>query len=123
MQVQVKVAADDDGETLTDLYRWFREDHDLRRHAEVRTQPPRQTGGYMGVVEIIDVVLGNAIGMGGLALSYAAWRRTRPRAQEVTFTVDGVSVTVRDSDDESVNRVMEMLRSRATEDTGSAGNN
>ncbi|MFE6098326.1 hypothetical protein ACFQ7M_41235 [Streptomyces massasporeus] len=57
MRVQLTVAADDGGETITDLYCWLRQDRELRRHAEVRLQPPRQTGGHMGALEIIELVI------------------------------------------------------------------
>ncbi|MFF5001545.1 hypothetical protein ACFY3G_01845 [Streptomyces phaeochromogenes] len=111
MQVQVKVAEDDGGATLTDLYRWFRQDSDLRRHADVRLRPPRQTGGFMGGLEVIDLVLSQGFAAANLALAYATWRAGRPAAPPVTITVDGVSVTVRDGSEESVRQIVELLRS------------
>ncbi|MFF0159804.1 hypothetical protein ACFYRY_20045 [Streptomyces sp. NPDC005263] len=112
MQVQIKVVEDDGNTTLTDLYRWFRQDDDLRRHAEVRLRPPRQTGGFMGALEVIDLVLSQGFAAANLALAYAAWRAGRPAAPPVTITIDGVSVTVRDGSEESVRQIVELLRSR-----------
>ncbi|MFI1728836.1 hypothetical protein ACH40E_06260 [Streptomyces acidicola] len=122
MRVQVRVAAADGGETLTDLYHWFRENRDLRRDAEVRIRTPRQTGGHMGAVEIIDLVLGHGTGVGALALAYATWRRTRPTGPEVTFTRDGVSVTARNADTETLRHIEELLRPQNDDDAGSTGN-
>lgn len=109
MRVQLTVAADDGGETLTDLYRWLRQDRELRRLAEVRIQPPRQTGGHMGAHEIIELLINGtaaAAGVGSAAVAFASWRRARPRGPEVTFTV-------RDADDESWRRITELLQARA----------
>lgn len=111
MQVQIRVAEDDGGTTLIDLYRWFRQDGDLRRHAEVRLRQPRQTGGSMGTLEVIDLVLNQGIAAANLALAYATWRTGRPASSPVTITVDGVSVTVTDGSEESVRRITELLRS------------
>ncbi|MFF7046550.1 hypothetical protein ACIP4T_32160 [Streptomyces massasporeus] len=116
MRVQLTVAADDGGETLTDLYCWLRQDRELRRHAEVRIQPLRQTGGHMGALEIIELVIAGtaaAAGVGSAAVAFASWRRARPRGPEVTFTVDGTPFTVRDADDESWRRISELLQARA----------
>lgn len=111
MQVQIKVAEDDGGTALIDLYRWLRQDDDLRRHAGVRLRPPRQTGGFMGTLEVIDLVLNQGIAAANLALAYATWRAGRPASPPVTITVDGMSVTVTDGSEESVRRIVELLRS------------
>lgn len=69
MRVQIQ-AAGDDREAVMDLYRWLRQDPDVGRHATVELAPPRQTGGFMGTVEIINMVLSQGFTAMNLALSY-----------------------------------------------------
>ncbi|WP_210590771.1 hypothetical protein [Streptomyces sp. GESEQ-35] len=110
MRVQVSIDAEDGGTALNDLYRWFRQDTDLRRHAEVRLRPLRQTGGFMGAAEVVELVIGQGIAAANLAVAYATWRQGRAVQAPVTITVGGVSVTVRDGSEESVRRIIELLR-------------
>ncbi|GAA2577011.1 hypothetical protein GCM10010304_17320 [Streptomyces roseoviolaceus] len=112
MHAEIRVATDDGGETITDLYSWLRQDRDLRRHVDVRRRAPRQTGGAMGVLDIVDVVfsgVSTASGVAAFALSYISWRRAHPRSPEVTITVNGMPITFRNADEETVSRVVERL--------------
>ncbi|QKZ23936.1 effector-associated constant component EACC1 [Streptomyces chartreusis] len=111
MQIRISVPADESGVTVRDLYRWLRLDDDVRRHGEVQLVPAEHVSGTMGAIEVIDLVLGQAIAALNLALAYAAWRSARPEAPPVTVSVDGVSVTVRDGSEESVQRIVSVLRS------------
>jgi hypothetical protein len=111
MRVHVSIEADDSGPALSDLHRWFRQDGELRRHADVRLLRPRRTEGLMGAVEIIELVLGQGIAAANLALAYATWRQGRATEETVTFTVGEVSITVKDGSEESVRQILELLRS------------
>ncbi|WP_405469478.1 hypothetical protein [Streptomyces canus] len=124
MEVEVRVPADDGGVTLTDLYRWFRQDAELRRYAEVRLRPPRQTGGAMGAAEVIEVI-GQGIALASFAVSYATWRQGRANARQVqvVIIVDGESVTLTDGSEESVRRIVELRSSSSGSDLGPDGDN
>ncbi|MGW7572350.1 effector-associated constant component EACC1 [Streptomyces sp. NPDC054765] len=111
MRVQVSIETDDSGTTLFDLYGWFRQDGELRRHAEVRLLSPRRTGGFMGAVEVIELVVGQGIAVANLAMAYATWRQGRATAGAITITVGEVSVTVKDGSEESIRRIVELLQS------------
>ncbi|MEV8431180.1 hypothetical protein PGH47_00070 [Streptomyces sp. HUAS 31] len=111
MQIRISVPADESGVTVRDLYRWLRLDDDVRRHGEVQLVPAERVSGTMGAIEVIDLVLGQGIAALNLALAYAAWRSARPGAPPVTVSVDGVSVTVQDGSEESVQRIVSVLRS------------
>ncbi|MFF8941757.1 hypothetical protein ACF1A5_05635 [Streptomyces sp. NPDC014864] len=121
MHIKIAVAADD-STVIHDLYYWFRQDEDIRRHAEIRLQPPPQASGTMGAVEIIDMVFNHGFNLANLALGYATWRATRPAAPPVTITVDDVSVTLRNGSEDEVRRIVNLLRpaspAGSTEDSG-----
>ncbi|MEU8784869.1 hypothetical protein [Streptomyces sp. NPDC048637] len=111
MRVQVSIETDDGGTALTDLYRWLRQDSELRRHAEVRLLPPRQTSSFMGAVEVIELVVSQGIAAANLAVAYATWRQGRAMGGAITITVGEVSVTVKDGSEESIRRIVELLQS------------
>ncbi|MEO3977858.1 hypothetical protein [Streptomyces sp. CAU 1734] len=109
MEIRISVAAEHGTRAVADLHRWLRRDADVRRHAEIRLDalPP---AGAMGAVEIVSLVLGQGFAALNLALAYASWRTARPAAPPVTITAGGVSVTVPDASEESVRRIVELLR-------------
>ena len=112
MQVRISIPEDESGLAVIDLHRWLRQDDDIRRHAEVQLVPAEHPSGAMGdALDVINLVLGQGIAALNLALSYAAWRTARPAAPPVTVSVDGVSVTVQDGSEESVQCIVNMLRS------------
>ncbi|MFE7130975.1 hypothetical protein ACFVIM_08955 [Streptomyces sp. NPDC057638] len=125
MHVQFAVTDDGDHDTVTavDLHRWFHEDAELDRYAEIRLDAGAAPAGAMGAAEIVDVVLGHGIALGNLVLSYAAWRVARPHKPPVTITVtaNGTSVTVSDASEESVRGILELLRDEAASVPGRGG--
>ncbi|MEU7325115.1 hypothetical protein ABZ682_31865 [Streptomyces griseoviridis] len=109
MRVEMRV---DDGGGLAaaELYRWLRQDPVIRRRAEVSAGSSRPDLTTMGTFDIVTVVLEQGIAALNLALSYAAWRATRPSAPAVTVTAGGRSITLEGRcDDAVIQRMVELL--------------
>jgi hypothetical protein len=109
VQVHIAVAEAEREAVLIDLYRWLRQDPDVRRHTAVTLAPSRPGAGSMGAVEVIELVVGQGLTALNLALSYAAWRNTRPSAPSLTITVNGGTLTVRDASEETIRRIVAEL--------------
>lgn len=124
MRLEIRAADEDDAGELRDFYRWLRDDEDgpeqIRLEARNEDRPgdkpgakPGERRGTMGGVEVIDLVLTQAVAAANLAMVYATWRRARPRRPSAGFTFtrtsDGLSVTVEDGSDESVRRLLAVL--------------
>ncbi|MGW1777846.1 effector-associated constant component EACC1 [Streptomyces sp. NPDC002143] len=118
MRIRIETTAEDDHGTVPDLYRWLRQDADVRRHSVLELVPRKQSVTTMGAVEIIDMVLGQGLTALNLALSYAAWRTARPAAPPITISVgvDGGSITVHDASQDTIRRIVEALASTSADD-------
>ncbi|MFH8828311.1 effector-associated constant component EACC1 [Streptomyces lincolnensis] len=55
----------------------LRRDDDLRRHAELRLRQTWHTGGFLGSVEVVELIVGQTIALANLAVAYATWRQSR----------------------------------------------
>ncbi|MEV1070090.1 hypothetical protein [Streptomyces sp. NPDC050263] len=126
MRIRIETTAEDDHGTVPDLYRWLRQDSDVRRHSVLELVPREQSVTTMGTVEIIDMVLGQGLTALNLALSYAAWRTARPAAPPITISVGGGSITVHDASEDTIRRIVEALASASAGDpaddaTGESG--
>ncbi|MFF7127972.1 hypothetical protein [Streptomyces sp. NPDC008240] len=111
VRVQVHFAADEDGTATADLYRWLRHDRTLRRQADIRLHSDRPDSAYMGALDTIELLFQHGAVLTGLALNYATWWQGRAREESVTIRVGEASVTVPDGSEESVRRIVELLRS------------
>jgi hypothetical protein len=91
--VRVSIASEDSGE-INSLYDWLRADRDVIRYAKITPEDARdQTP--MGALEVVTVVLTQITGLGGLALSFAAWWRSRSKPSPITLTrPDGQQLTI-----------------------------
>lgn len=100
------------------LHRWLVSDPELRGAAEVATASARPQQGQMGggALDVVDVVLGNALALSSLVVSVAAWRGARPRPMRVRIERGDAAVTVEGDSPEAVERVL-----RALESDGSGG--
>lgn len=120
MEVRIAVAEAEREAALIDLYRWLRQDPDVRRHTPVTLAPGTPGDGSMGAVDVIELIVGQGLSALNLVLSYAAWRNTRPSAPSLTITVNGGSLTVRDASEETIRRIVAELAAPAGGPDGSA---
>ncbi|EPD58866.1 MULTISPECIES: effector-associated constant component EACC1 [Streptomyces] len=118
MHVQLRAAKDDGTLIALDLYRWLRQDPEVRHRTPVTRGTARPGDGTMGAVEVIDLVLGQTFTALNLALAYAAWRTARPSGTPVTITAEGRSITVTGADEETVARIAAHLRPEAEDACG-----
>lgn len=73
--MRIRIVADDDEQTLTDLRSWLGRDPGTRG---LPVEPVSGTGPTQSVLEALDIVLGHAVDMANFAIAYATWRSTRP---------------------------------------------
>ncbi|QLH21042.1 hypothetical protein [Streptomyces sp. Rer75] len=108
LRVEISAEADDGDLAIHDLYRWLRQDTDVRAHADLNMIPSPSRG----KLEIIDLVVSQGLGALNLGLSYAAWRAARPTAPAVIISANGRSITVRgECDAETVRHFVEAMES------------
>lgn len=125
MLVRISVEADGqaDHAELASLYRWLQRNAapDIRLTLVPQSDPEAQGG----VFEVINALISDGSGLGGLALSYAAWRQARRSRSKVRFERDGLTVVVEDGSPEAVRRIAETLAGLSTAlpdaDPGGAG--
>ena len=100
---------DGDGEHLRSLQRWLLRDPDMAG-ATFALRGRHEQPGAMGVgLDLIDVVVSNSVGLGGLILAVANWRRSRANAPSVLVEHQGVTVTVNGADPRQVERLVNRL--------------
>lgn len=73
--MHIQVLAEGDERALTDLRSWLGRDPGT---AGLHVETVTGDGPTMGVLEAIDVILGNATSIANFAVAYATWRTTRP---------------------------------------------
>lgn len=106
---------DDDGGQLRALQRWLLRDPDTAG-ASLTLRGRNATPGAMGPgLDLIDVVLSNAVGLGGLLLAVASWRQSRGNRPSVRVERDGVTVTVSGTDADQIERLVRQLTTQAAE--------
>ncbi|GLL04857.1 effector-associated constant component EACC1 [Dactylosporangium matsuzakiense] len=99
--------ATDDPSALGSLYTWLRGSADVTAHAELTPVPA--TGPTMNVLEAIDVVLSNTIGLTSLIVAVKAWRGAGRRAT-VTLTAGGITLSATDPDPATLAAMERALR-------------
>ena len=120
MHLRITAVPESADRDLTGLYGWFEQVEELRHGTRI-SLGSEQGSGAMGIADIIDVVLTQAISAGTLGLSYAAYRRANPAAPAVTVASDdGESVRVPD-DPGSAERAVASLMGTGTEPDPSEG--
>ncbi|MGW0710799.1 effector-associated constant component EACC1 [Streptomyces sp. NPDC002643] len=107
---------------MLDLYRWLRQDPDVRGRAELSMAPDASGDAgqrtMSGAGDVINLVLEHTFSALNLALAYAAWRTARPTAPAITITTGGTSVTVRGADEETVARIVQLINGSSDRDSG-----
>ncbi|GAA2052465.1 hypothetical protein GCM10009839_69840 [Catenulispora yoronensis] len=118
MHIRISVVdSDSDAEdqiALRSLYRWLAQD--LGPDAELTLRPRSAPEAQGGAFEIINALIGDGVGLGGLALSYAAWRQAHRSKARISLERDGLTVTVEDASPEALQRIAEVLGAPAGSD-------
>jgi hypothetical protein len=109
MRIQI-AGQEEDCDTVADLYRWLRQDDDLRQQTKIELTAAAGPAGAMGTVDVIELVLGQGFSALNLALAYAAWRHARRTPAPVTLIVLGEPHTLEDGSEETVQRIAVALR-------------
>ncbi|MFK0259310.1 hypothetical protein [Streptomyces sp. NPDC090445] len=109
MELIIGVADPEESAAVRDFFRWLRSEDEPP--GELRLAARRAPGSMSGGLDVINVVLTQSVALGNLALAYAGWRRARRSRAAVTFTraSDGLSVTVEDGSEETVQRLVQAL--------------
>ena len=110
----LSVADSADGTEITSLYRWLAQDPDVRRDAKVTIVPapaPPQPGEMSCALEVVNVVLGNAIALSSLVVAVASWIGSRKSASSPVVRIEreGVSVTISADSPEAIRNVLREL--------------
>lgn len=104
MEISIRAGAEDG--SLESLLRWLGDDPELMALAELspgyRTAPESMGG----VLEAINIVVGNATAVLNLALAYTSWRGQHTTAAPVVV-LDGRQVTLsgKDGDEDAVRQI------------------
>lgn len=122
--MNIEVTSVDPGD-LSALYGWLVRDPDVRRHAQVRRQEAPARISEMGpTLELLNVVLSNAVGILGLVTSVAAFRQGRrgsgTPAPVITITHGSTRVVI-DSDSPEVIQEAAAVLSRVQGSTDAPG--
>ncbi|MGK8506055.1 effector-associated constant component EACC1 [Nocardia asiatica] len=80
--------------SASSLYRWLAADPDVSRNATIALGDDKEPGGMGGTLEVVNVVLGNAISLSSLLVAIASWRNSRPQPPSVTVEGDGVEIPI-----------------------------
>jgi hypothetical protein len=109
MDLYVRLA-EPDVDTLLELQHWLAHDD---RFPTPTQQRPGPSGGTLGTgVDVLQLVVGNAIALGQVLLSIAQWRQSRPRPPALRVAVhrpDGASVSIESDDPEAIAAIVREL--------------
>jgi len=109
MDLYVRLA-EPDVDNLLELQHWLAHDDRFPAPTQQRPAPPDGTLGTG--VDILQLVVGNAIALGAVLISIAQWRQSRPRPPVVRVAVhrpDGPSVSIESDDPEAIAAVVREL--------------
>lgn len=105
--MEISIRADAEDGSLESLLRWLGDDPELMTLAELspgyRTAPESMGG----VLEAINIVVGNATAVLNLALAYTSWRGQHTTAAPIVVVLDGRQVTLsgKDGDEDAVRQI------------------
>jgi hypothetical protein len=105
--ISVVESGGEENSELTSLFRWLEED--LGPDGQLTLRRRHTPGAQGGVFDTINALIGEGVGIGGLALSYATWRQARRSPVKISFERDGVSVVVEDASPETLRRIADAL--------------
>ena len=99
---------DDSSRALNSMYRWLRQDPDLRREVDVELVADNHPG-QMGAVDMVSVALTQLTGIGGLAVAVAGWWQSRADTPAAKVSLGGNTVSISNLTAEQLAAVLTLL--------------
>ncbi|MFJ2729340.1 hypothetical protein [Streptomyces collinus] len=113
MEIQLEIeVVGDDGPLTRALHRWLLRDPDTAPLAPALRGRHEEAGAMGPGLDLIDVVVSNAIGLSGLLLAVANWRTSRGNRSEVRIEHNGVTVTVTSAESRQIAQLVHTLTGR-----------
>jgi hypothetical protein len=113
MSIDIRITGPQATEDMSSLYRWLRDEPDIRRNAVIElTYKPGPEGTLGPVTDAIQLVVNDGFELATLVLTYLGWRTTRkkpPSGGDVTIERDGTTVHLSDADPDLVQKVIREL--------------
>ncbi|WP_406279627.1 hypothetical protein [Embleya sp. NBC_00896] len=113
MLVQVSVVGDE-GIEVAALQRWLAMDPDVRGGAAMSYAEDGTTGAMGATLDVVNVVLSNGIGLSGLLVAIAGWRRSRapiagPGGPDIVVRRGDVEVVLSGASEADISRAVRAL--------------
>jgi Effector Associated Constant Component 1 len=107
------------GEAIGSLYSWLAQDRELRLDHNALSAVNAAGRGEMGAVaDIINVVISDTAAIGGLILSFCAWRDSRVKPPPMRLEIDRVELNLNGAPPEILAKLAAVLAELP--ETGSA---
>ncbi|MFI5915987.1 hypothetical protein [Dactylosporangium sp. NPDC051541] len=98
MRVDITTADADAADELNSLFGWLQRDEELTATAEVSRSS--QETGYLGALDVINVVLTQGVAIANFIMVYRNWRDSRQKPPALVFKIGGVTITADDDSPE-----------------------
>lgn len=120
MDIQISVVEEkDDDSTVASLYRWLAQDEELGRSVRFsRVGAAGRLGEMSSGLELINVIVSNAIALSSLIVALASWRESRATPSIISIQRNGVTIAIDDSSPECVQRAIAELSAIMSDSEG-----
>ncbi|MFI6584185.1 hypothetical protein [Embleya sp. NPDC050493] len=113
MLVQVRVVGDE-GCEVASLQRWLALDPDVSGGTATSYAEDATVGAMGSTLDVVNVVLSNGIGLGGLVVAIAGWRRSRapmagPGGPDIVIRRGDVEVVLSGATEADIGRAVRAL--------------
>ncbi|MFF7247508.1 hypothetical protein ACFZBU_26770 [Embleya sp. NPDC008237] len=113
MLVQVRVVGDE-GCEVASLQRWLALDPDVSGGTATSYAEDATVGAMGTTLDVVDIVLSNGIGLGGLVVAIAGWRRSRapmagPGGPDIVIRRGDVEVVLSGATEADIGRAVRAL--------------
>jgi hypothetical protein len=114
IELRISVDSDDGGQGLLSLHQWLRQDEELSGRSTIKLESGAAATGHMGaVLDVINIVVGDGVAIGGLIIAYLSWRDSRHSQPNARIEVNAVIITLAANEAVDVDSLAEAIRKTA----------
>ncbi|GAB1692459.1 effector-associated constant component EACC1 [Krasilnikovia sp. M28-CT-15] len=105
----VHVASDGGLADSASLRHWIEMSGELRQGISLAPVHPAPRGEMGPSLDVVDIVLSNALSLGSLLATIAAWRSTRPRNPDITIRHRETTITMTGERPDDIDQIVKAL--------------